>query len=398
MLQGEITLSSSKSISNRVLIMEALSGEQFDLQNLSNAKDTVILQNLLRKINDPLLDAEDAGTVYRFLTAFLAWRGKNQVLIGNKRMCERPIGLLVDALNELGADVRYVGKKGFPPLQMKANQQNRWGNKISIGANISSQYISALLMLAPLLPRGLELVLEGKITSRPYISMTLDLMKTFGILSLWHQDTIKIPHQDYEPQTFTIEADWSSASYFYSLAAIAPKANIQLNGLQADSLQGDSILVEMMRPFGVESTFNQKGVLLTKIPPTIQYFKQDFSDCPDIAQTMAVLCAALDIPAELSGLETLLIKETDRTAAIQTELQKLGCEVEIKNHTLLLKKGIQNKKQTAKISTYNDHRMAMAFAPLVLILKKISIENKEVVEKSYPGFWKDLEVLGLEQF
>jgi len=397
-LNGTITLNGSKSISNRILIIQALAGKQFEIKGLSNAKDTETLQALLRKIEEPLLDAGEAGTTYRFMTGFLALRGKNQVLMGCKRMCERPIGILVEALNELGANICYVGKEGYPPLQMKAHDIDTWGKRITIGANVSSQFISALLLLAPVLPNGLELILDGKVISRPYIQMTLNLMEEFGILYMWHEDMIKVPAQDYCSKPFVVEADWSAASYYYSLVALSNEASLQLNGLYPNSVQGDSVLAELMEQFGVHTTYNDRGILLTKKAVQIKEFKYDFSDCPDIAQTLAVVCAALGVNGLLTGLETLTIKETDRIAALKIELEKMGAVVETTADTLWIKSGIPCFKQAVSIGTYNDHRMAMSFAPLRLFMNAITIENQHVVKKSYPNFWQDFACLGLEGY
>lgn len=394
-LKGEIVLNGSKSISNRVLIIQALSPTSFEIKGLSNARDTVVLNNLLNKLEEPLLDAGEAGTAYRFLTAFLAVKGKDKVLMGNKRMCERPIGVLADALNNIGANIHYIGKSGYPPLHIKIKHLCDWGSRINISANVSSQYISALLMIAPVLPHGLELILEGKVISRPYIQMTLNLMEKFGAMYIWHNNMIKVPNQNYSSMPISIEADWSAASYYYSLAAIADNAEIQLNGLFENSVQGDSVLVKMMESFGVITTFNKNGILLQKKPVDISKFNYDFSDCPDIAQTLAVLCSALNIPAVLTGLETLSIKETDRISALKTELGKLGCKIHTTADTIHIEKGIRNKNQRANISTYKDHRMAMSFAPLTLVIKNLTIQDKEVVNKSYPQFWEDFKTLGL---
>lgn len=397
-IQGEITLNGSKSISNRILIIQALLGEPLAVSNLSNAKDTRVLEAMLSKLHEPILDAGEAGTAYRFMTAYLAWKGDNHVLMGTKRMCERPIGMLADALNELGANIQYVGKVGFPPLQMKAHDADQWKSRIYLEAHISSQFTSALLLIAPYLPKGLELILEGKIISRPYIQMTLKLMEEFGIVSLWHKDVIKVPSQKYGAKPFVVEADWSAASYYYALVAFSEKANLQLNGLQVCSIQGDAVLVEIMKEFGVESDFNEKGVTLSKKPCTLESFRYDFSDCPDLAQTLAVVCAGLQIPAYFTGIETLTIKETDRIYALQTELEKIGVVVETTAATLEIKQGITNLQQTAHILTYDDHRMAMSFAPLAMLLEGVTIDEKDVVQKSYPNFWKDFASLGLTNF
>lgn len=397
-IQGAITLNGSKSISNRILIIQALLGEEVEISNLSNAKDTQVLESMLSKLHEPILDAGEAGTAYRFMTAYLALKGDNHVLMGTKRMCERPIGTLADALNELGANIQYVGKVGYPPLQMKAHDRKKWKARIHLGAHISSQFTSALLLVAPALPKGLELILEGKIISRPYIQMTLKLMEEFGIVSLWHRDVIKVPNQEYTAKPFVVEADWSAASYYYALAVFAEKVDLQLNGLQAQSVQGDAVLVDIMQQFGIESTFNETGVALRKTACTLTTFSYDFSNCPDLAQTLAVICAGLNIPADLTGLETLTIKETDRIHALKTELEKMGAIVEVTENSLHLKQGITNHQQAAHILTYDDHRMAMAFAPLALLLDKVTVEDKGVVRKSYPDFWTDFASLGLDGF
>ncbi len=394
-LNGNITLNGSKSISNRMLIIRALTSSNFKIAKLSNANDTVILERLLKQ-NEPLIDVGDAGTVCRFMTAYLACQPDRKVLMGSKRMSERPIGALVEALNTLGASIQYVGKEGFTPIKFNLTPGNLQGGKVSMSANISSQFISALLMVAPLLENGIELHLEGKIVSSPYIQMTLRLMEEFGIVSVWQGNNIKVPSQEYEPQNTTVEADWSAASYYYSLVALSENASIQLNGLHQDSVQGDAVLVDIMKPFGVETTFNEEGILLTKVAREIERFEYDFSDCPDLAQTLMVTCAGLNIPAHLTGLETLSIKETDRLAAPQTELEKLGCKVTITADSFQLRKGIDKRKKSATIDTYHDHRMAMSFAPLKLLIPKLKIKNPKVVNKSYPNFWQDFEKLGLK--
>jgi len=393
-LHGEITLNGSKSISNRALIIQAIADLDFPIYDLSNAKDTVTLDRLLTQ-DESIVDVGEAGTVCRFMTAYLASQGESKVLMGTKRMCERPIGALVDALNELGGAIEYVGKEGFPPLQFNKNKGGMRGGRVTISANVSSQFISALLMIAPTLDDGLGLIMEGKIVSKPYIQMTLNLMETFGVDALWQGNLIRVPQQSYKGQPFTVEADWSAASYYYSLVALSEQASLQLNGLQKDSVQGDSVLVEMMEAFGVKTTFNEKGILLEKTPTQTECFQYDFSDCPDLAQTLMVTCAALNIPAKLTGLETLSIKETDRLAAPKKELEKLGCVIEITKNTFAVKEGITDYDQKVTIDTYNDHRMAMSFAPLKLLVDAIRINDPQVVCKSYPDFWKDMSDLGL---
>lgn len=392
-IKGVISLNGSKSISNRILVLRALMESDFEIKGLSNAKDTITLDRMLKNIDEPLLDAEDAGTTYRFMTAYLAFLGADRVLMGSKRMCERPISILVNALNELGANINYLGRTGFPPLQIEAKAATMQGGQLKIGAGVSSQYISALLMIAPLLPKGLELELEGEIVSKPYIQMTLNLMANFDIVYLWTDNLIKIPSQSYIPNDFQVEADWSAASYYYSLVALSADADLQLNGLYKDSVQGDAVIVEIMKHFGVNTVFNKEGIQLSKQTMDIKEFEYNFAHCPDLAQTIAVLCAALGIPAHLTGLQTLTIKETDRITALKVELEKMGVVVDCTDRSLSIKKGIDFKKTPLVVNTYKDHRMAMAFAPLVLRFKQLKFDNKTVVNKSYPEFWKDLEIV-----
>jgi 3-phosphoshikimate 1-carboxyvinyltransferase len=394
-IKGEITLNGSKSISNRALIIQAISNLDFEISALSNARDTVTLERLLNQDED-IVDVGDAGTVCRFMTAYLATQPERKVLMGTKRMCERPIGVLVNALNVLGANIQYVGKEGFPPIKFNVEPGATQGGKVYISANVSSQFISALLMIAPALENGIELHLEGKIVSRPYIQMTLNLMEEFGILAVWHGNMIKVPQQTYQPSDFVVEADWSAASYYYSLAALSDSAHIQLNGLYPNSVQGDAVIVDIMKQFGVQTTFNEKGILITKETPTkLEAFVHDFTDCPDIAQTFMAVCAGLNIPAKLTGLETLAIKETDRLAAPKAELEELGCHIRTTADSFLIKKGIDKRKKKATIETYHDHRMAMSFAPLKVLIPQLKIQKPEVVQKSYPDFWKDMEQVGL---
>jgi 3-phosphoshikimate 1-carboxyvinyltransferase len=400
-IEGSVSLSSSKSISNRVLIIRALCGENFPIHRLSNALDTRLMDSLLQSDAD-VLDAGAAGTTFRFLTAWLSQQPGTRVLTGSERMKQRPVGPLVDALQALGADITYLTKAGYPPLQIGPPGPTR-RNRLRIPADISSQYISALLMIAPTLPAGLTLELEGALVSRPYVEMTLALMQYFGVSHVWEADQIHIPAQAYRPRPFTVESDWSAASYYYAIAALAESAEIQLEGLFEDSLQGDAVLVNMMRVFGVETTFQEGGVMIRKLagvaPPA--HFEQDFLACPDLAQTLAVVCGGLGVSAVFSGLETLRIKETDRIKALQQELSKVGVHL----HELPARMSKKSQRRyflldgKAEVSglpsfdTYEDHRMAMAFAPLAL-QGEIRIKEPEVVEKSYPQFWEDLKSLG----
>ncbi len=401
-LRGEITLAGSKSISNRALIIRALTGDPFPIHKLANARDTQLLDALLQS-QEPVRDAGAAGTTFRFLTAYLSLQPGEQILTGTERMKQRPIGVLVDALRRLGARIDYLEREGYPPLRIGESASFR-GGYLRIPASTSSQYISALLMIAPVLPAGLTLELDGKVVSRPYIEMTLNLMQYFGVSHDWEGNTIRVPYQHYAGRPFTVEADWSAASYYYAMVALAEAPDLQLNGLFADSVQGDAILAEMMEDFGVVTTFNEQGLRLRRAAGNGRPspFYQDFLRCPDLAQTLAVICAALGVEGTFTGLETLRIKETDRIAALDSELTKVGARFlpltaaeapgpgaffRVQGQAQLLDKLV--------FMTYEDHRMAMAFAPLAM-LGPIRIAEPMVVEKSYPDFWKDLASLGFE--
>ncbi|WP_200974228.1 3-phosphoshikimate 1-carboxyvinyltransferase [Echinicola sp. 20G] len=390
---GEVTipLPSSKSESNRVLIIDALTEGENDISNLAEARDTQTMIRLLRE--DPeILDVLDAGTTMRFLTAYAALSNRKKTLTGTPRMCERPIGILVDALRSIGAKINYKGKEGYPPMETQGFSE-QLTDHVKIRGDVSSQYISALLMNAPLLPKGLTLELTGKIGSRTYIEMTLELMKQFGIQYTFQDNIINVPHQSYKNTAFAVESDWSGASYWFSLLACAEKGSLFLKGLKKDSLQGDSKVVDIMDKLGVQSEFTNKGIQLTKKPVTgLQEF--DFTHCPDLAQTVAVTCALIGQKSKFTGLESLRIKETDRIYALQQELAKFNAQlVEEENEvfTLIPSTGIP---ETVTIHTYDDHRMAMAFMPLATKTKVI-IEDKEVVNKSYPSFWKHCELVGI---
>ena len=398
-LKGEVTLAGSKSISNRVLIIQALCNTDFTIDALANANDTELLANLL-KSNDEVLDAGPAGTTFRFLTAYLALTGGNRILTGSERMKQRPIKVLVDACRKLGATISYLENEGFPPLKISSGTMS--GDKLlAIPANTSSQYISALLLIAPILPGGLSLELTGKIVSRPYIEMTLGLMQYFGVSHTWENQVIIISEQAYQAKPFIVEADWSAASYYYSLAALSEEADISLNGLFENSLQGDSALVNIFESFGVKTHFTERGIRLIKnqtlIPDTFHY---DFILCPDLAQTLAVVCSGLGTKGYFSGLETLRIKETDRIQALENEISKGGCHISLFSTDSTTGKEVfevSGKFESSEIpvfKTYEDHRMAMAFAPLALLMP-IEIEEPMVVIKSYPDFWTDFQQLGL---
>lgn len=395
-IKGVIELAGSKSIANRALIIRALCKEPFPIHRIANANDTQLMQQLVES-NAELLDAGPAGTTFRFLTAYLSLQSGSQVLTGTERMKQRPIGLLVNALKSLGADIQYLEKEGYPPLKINApNEELGKNNKVSIPADTSSQYLSALLMIAPTLPNGLELSLVGNIVSRPYLEMTLSLMKYFGINYQWSDQTILIRPQEYVGRSFTVEADWSAASYHYALAAFAEEVDLQLNGLFHDSVQGDAVLADMMTHFGVQTTYNETGIRLTKSAKAeSRPFEKDFLYCPDLAQTIAVICAGTGMEGHFTGLQTLRIKETDRIAALKNELNKVGVAFyeDSNKKEWFVVKGKADFNHVPSFATYEDHRMAMAFAPLAMF-HEIEIEEPEVVGKSYPDFWKDLKSLG----
>lgn len=392
-LKLDLTLTASKSESNRVLIIKALCEQNFLIHNLATAKDTTTLDELLAELPEEM-DVGPAGTTLRFLAAYLALTADKQyVLTGSERMLERPVGILVDALRSLGGRVRYMGNVGYPPLKISPGDME--GGEITIDGSVSSQFISALMLIAPKLKGGLTIRFEGEIASRPYLVMTATTMRHFGITVRWLDDGLLIPEGQYAPQDITIEADWSSASYWYSLMALSQGDKLHLRGLKEHSMQADQAAMDLFGKLGVSSMFSPNGVLLTKKIGMAHDFEADFEDCPDIAQTLAVACAGLEVPAKLKGLQSLRIKETDRIQALQNELEKLNVPTEVDGDTLLI--GMtEGLPEEVIISTYEDHRMAMAFAPLAYKMKRIGFENPEVVEKSYPDFWEDLKKAGFE--
>lgn len=387
----KIKLSSSKSESNRALIINAVSGNKCELKNLSDARDTQTMQRLLLS-SDKTLDVLDAGTTMRFLIALKALSGENRIMTGTPRMCERPVKILVDALRLLGADIQYLGVEGYPPVEIKGFESK--SDKIQIQGDVSSQYISAILMSSILLPNGLELELIGKVASRPYIEMTLDLMKLFGVNHTWEENTIKVPKQVYTANQYTIESDWSGASYWFSVVALAENAEIELLGLKKHSLQGDSAIVGIMDSFGVASTFTEEGILLKKKAHQNEV-TVDFSDCPDLAQTVVACAAVKGIKLKMKGIESLRIKETDRILALQNELKKFNASLNDIGEGWFEVVPSANIPKNITIHTYDDHRMAMAFAPLAFVSDLI-IEEPSVVNKSYPGYWNDLKKAGFE--
>ncbi|MBX2816665.1 MAG: 3-phosphoshikimate 1-carboxyvinyltransferase [Saprospiraceae bacterium] len=398
-VKGAIRLDGSKSISNRALIIRSLSGHDFNLEGLSTAKDTETLDRLLTTSSN-VLDVGPAGTTFRFLTAYLALQEGTQELTGSARMQERPIGALVDALNGLGASIRYKHKEGYPPLMIGSPGEIAVGATVRMPATISSQFISAMLMIGPTLPGGLQIELEGDLVSPSYLNMTIEIMKHFGASVEFEGSQIKIAPTGYSPADFVVEADWSAASYHYALAALAEDVDLRLSGLFADSWQGDSVCMSLFEQLGVVSSWDGKVLRLQQNQQRKRTFKHHYLDCPDIAQTMAVVSAGLGIPAVFTGLETLRIKETDRILALKQELAKtnvffypLPPKLSGSDQETFVTEGKSSWEKTPSFATYHDHRMAMAFAPLAL-LDDVIVEDVRVVDKSYPDFWKDLLSLG----
>lgn len=405
----EISITGSKSETNRLLLLQALY-PTISLENASNSDDSEVMEKALQKLkteNCQLpteIDVHHAGTAMRFLTAYFAIQeGKEVVLTGSSRMKERPIKILVDALQQLGAEISYQEKEGFPPIKIIGKKVNK--SKVSLPANVSSQYISALLLIAPKLENGLELTLEGEITSLPYINMTIELLNNIGVETSFEENIIKVNPlvtlSAVEGQNITIESDWSSASYWFSIVALSEiGTKITLSSYKKNSLQGDSVLVEIYKNFGVETVFNDdNSITISKINYNIKRQSRSFGtlflnlqSSPDIAQTIAVTCFGLGIGCHLTGLHTLKIKETDRLEALKNELTKLGVTISVTDDSLTLEPS-EKINENCVIKTYQDHRMAMAFAPLALRVP-IIIENAEVVSKSYPTFWDDLKSIG----
>ncbi|HRV54997.1 MAG: 3-phosphoshikimate 1-carboxyvinyltransferase [Flavobacteriaceae bacterium] len=392
--QSAIVISGSKSESNRLLLLKALH-PNIQIRNLSNSDDSQVMQEAL-KSESKVVDIHHAGTAMRFLTAYFAIQeGREITLTGSSRMKERPIKILVDALNSLGANISYLENQGFPPLRIKGKKLTN--NKISILANTSSQYITALLLIGSKLENGIELTLEGEITSIPYINMTLSLLNEIGIITSFEENTIRVlpTAQPQQPMALTVESDWSSASYFYSVVALSEEGtSIKLSSYKKNSLQGDSILAEMYKSFGVETLYEGDTISLKKISRALPSINFDLIKSPDIAQTIAVTAFGLGLKCDLYGLHTLKIKETDRLLALKAEIEKLGGTVEVTDKSLHLASFSGAFKQVA-INTYDDHRMAMAFAPLAL-KTYIMIKDAEVVSKSYPDFWDHLKAIGFQ--
>ncbi len=398
-IKGEVKrLPSSKSLSNRALILQALAmhlpaGTQNQpvVSNLSDARDTVLMNKLVGS-TEKVVDVMDAGTTMRFLTAYFSIKGSQKVMTGTPRMKERPIGLLVDALRAIGVEIDYLERDGFPPIEIKgfAGQKT---DEVTIPGNVSSQYISALMMTGPALPMGLRIKLTGKVGSRPYIDMTAALMKHFGVEARFDGDTIHVKHSAYKANPYRVEGDWSGASYWFAFTALAKEASVYLPGMSDKSLQGDRAIVDIMKKLGVTATFDDNGVRVTKsgMEKSIEW---DFTDCPDLAQTVLPVCAAKGVVGTFTGLESLYIKETDRVAALRAELSKIGAAiVEPKQGVWRLEPGKVEGITHIEIETYHDHRMAMGLAPLATMMD-VTIKSPEVVNKSYPGYWEDVTSIG----
>jgi 3-phosphoshikimate 1-carboxyvinyltransferase len=383
---GNIQITGSKSETNRLLILQQFY-PNLTIANISNSDDSELMQKAL-KSNSSEINIGHAGTAMRFLTAYFSVKeGSEIVLTGSHRMKDRPVKILVEALTSLGANIHYLEKAGFPPLKIYG--KNLTKDFVEIEGNVSSQYISALLLIAPTLQNGIKLKFKGEVTSVPYIKMTLALLAELGIDYVWEENLITVkPKPTIEPTTVTVESDWSSASYFYSLCALSPNSEITLSSYKKNSLQGDSALAVIYENLGVSTEFNENAIILkNKQTLNLKPITLNLINAPDIAQTIAVTCFGLGIECYLTGLHTLKIKETDRLVALKTEIEKLGGEVIITNETLHLKPSI-NINKNISIATYDDHRMAMAFAPLAVKVA-IEIEDAGVVSKSYPTFWED---------
>jgi len=389
----ELHISGSKSISNRVLIIQALSNQPFSINNLSDSDDTRVLAHCLGNLKQEVLDVQHAGTSYRFLTALLAVMPGTHVLTGSQRMKERPVGPLVNALREIGADIQYLEKDGFPPLRI-GDFRKQQKDGIIIQSDVSSQFISALCLIAPILEKGLWLELDGKLVSRPYLKMTLDIMASFGIRFEWKDNRIKIPPRKYTVHDYTVESDWSSASYPLAMVALSPGSRLRLRSFFDNSLQGDRRILDMIAPLGLEYSFEGDTLEARHKDVTVSGLAYDFIDQPDMYQTVAVLAAAKSIKLKARGLKTLAIKETDRIKALKNELSKVSVRLEkdTEPEWEYILEGTA-EVNLAEFKSYEDHRMAMALS-LLACHGEISINNPDVVSKSYPGYWDDLAKMG----
>lgn len=392
-IDATILLPSSKSISNRALIIHALGNGNLQLDNLSACDDTQVMIRALQAQPGETIDIQAAGTAMRFLTAYLSITPGEHLITGTKRMQQRPIRLLVNALRELGANITYTANEGYPPLQINGKALTK--NHISLPGNVSSQYISALLMIGPSLVNGLKITLTGDIISRPYIHLTIQLMKDFGAQVEWLNDhELMVAPKPYQPIPYYIESDWSAASYWYQIAALCPQARINLPHLFTNSYQGDCKVAELFQALGVGTVYTENGITLHKQATRTELLEYNFINQPDLAQTFVVTCALLGIPFHFSGLQSLKIKETDRMAALICEMRKLGYVLHESDGSILSWEGERCERSPEAIDTYEDHRMAMAFAPASLVLSDICMNDPHVVSKSYPRYWEDLKTAG----
>ncbi|MDG2342368.1 MAG: 3-phosphoshikimate 1-carboxyvinyltransferase [Cytophagales bacterium] len=388
-----IKLNSSKSESNRLIIIKALSKEKIEIKNLSNANDTSLLNNLINFNSTNTWNAEDAGTSMRFLTSYLSLTKNGALLTGTDRMKKRPIKILVEALREIGANILYKEEEGCPPINIKRKIVQKINN-IDIRGDVSSQYISSILMIAPKLENGLGINIINPFYSKSYVKMTLSLMEVFGIKYLFSENQIIIKNQDYKGGSYTVESDWSAASYWYSILSINKDIDkINLIGLRNKSLQGDQIIAKIMSLMGIVTNFNDRGIEIRKNNSVCDYLELDFKDCPDLAQTVLIVAAYHKIKLKIYGVESLKIKETDRLTAMKNELHKIGVSFYKKENFWILDRREKDFPKSVSIDTYKDHRMAMAFAPLASEID-ITINNPEVVKKSYPMFWDDMKKFG----
>ncbi|HOY32990.1 MAG TPA: 3-phosphoshikimate 1-carboxyvinyltransferase [Bacteroidales bacterium] len=396
-IRSSVTLPSSKSISNRLLVIQYLCRDGFRIDNLSDSGDTLVLQECLRNLHDrEVFDAADAGTPFRLLTALFAVTPGKRVLTGSARMQKRPVGPLVDALNNLGAEIQYVAEKGYPPLIIDGKPLH--GARVIIDAGVSSQFVSALLLIAPVLPDGLELKLKNNIASRPYIDMTLGLMKRSGISCKWQDDTILVKPQPYKGCDCVVEADWSAAAFWYEIAALAEEAEIELSGLQHDSLQGDAALCDIFTDFAVRTTFLNNSVIIRNDHNKPFAAGLDMFHSPDLFPALLVSAAALNVRCSFSGLRNLAWKESDRVAAMVAELERFGFHFSTNNNDMLHveKSGKLSAAKNIVCNTYNDHRIAMALAPLSLLGYKVLLRDADCVVKSYPSYFDDLKKAGFD--
>ncbi len=393
-LEGCIKLPSSKSISNRLLILNSLASSPGKIDNLSDSDDTRVLENALFSTGETI-DIGHAGTAMRFLTAYLSIREGSRILTGSERMQQRPIGKLVDALRGLGAEISYAGREGYPPLSVHGKVLT--GSSIRVDSSISSQYISALMMIGPSMQDGITIQLENEIISSSYIHLTKQLMQEFGIPVDFSGNRIEIPFHPYRGKDMRVEGDWTAAGYWYAMAVLSEGTDLEIKGLRKNSSQGDSVLPDLFQSLGINTTYTADGIVLKKTGESIVRFEFDFRDNPDLVQTMAVLCGILRLPFLMKGTSTLKIKETDRILALQNELNKLGIRIDADPEGEWIKwdgKTDPGLSGEVRIKTYQDHRMAMAFSPAAMKRQDIIIEDPGVVHKSYPGFWTDLESVG----